>query len=1505
MKKRNGLFKKIGAVVAAAAFTLVSIPSIGMLKPMKAEAEETAIEWNKTYGTTLSNGAAVTYYYSTIDSTGDGTADAVQINKIYVTNNTEVDGKYPELDIPSSIGGLPVTELGASMKYNWALSFGTWEQVDDSKLTDSSYWTLFGDSGSFDTVTIPSTVTKISSHAFVGATFTNLVINSDIKYVPLKSGIMGGTGAQRQGMFQSGKNIIINEGVTEISDYFYNGYQETGNPISVSFPNSLRKIGFNAFFTHNRYILHINDLTIPSGVTEISAGAFDRVIPDNLHYNAANATVVSVDEEDYKYNWEGSDSETVPTERTYAINAVEIVDNTSDYDLIDLQSTVESFPSHFLYGGHFKNATFPSSIKTIKTETFCRTTFNDLTVPSTVTKVNENAFVGCKFYNLDYRPSDFGDTERAVVPISDDTSERCTLSGTLSLHDNVSGGKALQDYTKQYSDITVTSLCTDDNGTNHMVNGVCEICGKGKSAHTGEAYISAMTNEGGVNVSSIGKHGTLWHPTMTLYSDTTQSFDAFCIDLGKHAKTGNEFWSSGEYTENETVSKIVSAYKMGMLSFKEAQVLIWCAIDGKTSEDDLKSALNDIGSPKESVVSMILSLPADTIYLWTNIYGTTKYQRFVSYLPPSTTDEPDGYPIEVPADEDVWYHITYNANGATSGTAPTDAADYQADEYALVLGNTGNLEKTGKTFGGWAENADGTGTAYNAGDFCHFGSSDVTLYAKWDDAPVVTHTVTFDADGGTPEPNAQTVNDGDAATEPTAPTKEGFTFVSWQKDGSDYNFSSPVTDDIELKAKYKANVYTVTFDADGGTPTPDSQTVEYDGTATKPADPEKEGFTFAGWFNKATDALYDFTLKVRENLNLIAHWGEKTFKVTFDTDGGSEVAEQTIVYGKTAYKPADPTKTGFTFGKWQKDGVDYDFSTPVTADITLKATWTADTPAPGPGGGGDTPVPTEKTKYTVTYVDGQGKTLHTEEVEEGSATPTIADPTKEGYIFKGWSPAVAKKVTGNATYVAQWEAKPAEKKQFTVTYTDGQGTTLKTVKVDEGEATPSCTAPTREGYTFTGWSPAVASTVTADVTYVAQWKQNGGGGGGGDTPAPTPAPDPTPTSTPEPDPKPEEKKKYTVTYTDGLGSTLLSTLVEEGSVTPGCATPTREGYEFQGWTPSVNPTVTGDATYTATWDAKQFTVTYTDGQGNVLMEVKVDAGSATPSCSAPTRDGYSFSGWSPYVAPTVTGDATYVAEWGETKTEPTPTPTPAPTPTPKPNPTPEPPAPGPGTTPDAPAVTPGDAPDDTPAEPDAPQDADNKDNSDTSNDKDDSDKPDTMPDDTGDSTDTSNDDTDDEDKPSILSTPVARNIAAGVATGAIVIVLAVTGAFKYLWTLLLLLLFRNRKIKFHGALTEDDNKHIVIDGADDGDYLLIQKIIDDAMTPDEILNTAIATGVVTNLPYGTKMVFSYSDDGKVKTHSLPADETKMYDMLSEMKGVVDVTLVNDAAKIDIPMHFNL
>lgn len=133
--------------------------------------------------------------------------------------------------------------------------------------------------------------------------------------------------------------------------------------------------------------------------------------------------------------------------------------------------------------------------------------------------------------------------------------------------------------------------------------------------------------------------------------------------------------------------------------------------------------------------------------------------------------------------------ITYNANGGTGSMNATKTCEPVA---------TSTFTRSGYQFTGWNTRADGTGQSVKAGDTTSF-TANTTLYAQWQ---ATSHTVTFDTNGGnaiTP----QTVDDKGKAKEPTAPTRDSWTFAGWYLNGVKYDFTTPVTQDITLKAGWK------------------------------------------------------------------------------------------------------------------------------------------------------------------------------------------------------------------------------------------------------------------------------------------------------------------------------------------------------------------------------------------------------------------------------------------------------------------------------------------------------------------------------------------------------------------------------------------------------------------------------------------------------------------------------------------------------------------------------
>ena len=229
------------------------------------------------------------------------------------------------------------------------------------------------------------------------------------------------------------------------------------------------------------------------------------------------------------------------------------------------------------------------------------------------------------------------------------------------------------------------------------------------------------------------------------------------------------------------------------------------------------------------------------------------------------------------------YTLTFDANGGSGTMTPkTDLTG----EYTLP--SNGFTAPSGKQFKGWSLTTDGeTVTKVDM-------TENKTVYAIWEDIPVVTYTVTFDVNGGT-SVASQNVNAGEKVTEPTpAPTKEGFTFDGWYEDATlntKFDFNTQIVSEITLYAKWIENKYTLTFDANGGSGTM-TPIANLTGEYTLPAN----GFTapsgkqFKGW-SLTTDGATVTKVDMTENRTVYAIWEDipvVTYTLTFDANGGSE-----------------------------------------------------------------------------------------------------------------------------------------------------------------------------------------------------------------------------------------------------------------------------------------------------------------------------------------------------------------------------------------------------------------------------------------------------------------------------------------------------------------------------------------------------------------------------------------------------------------------------------------
>lgn len=368
------------------------------------------------------------------------------------------------------------------------------------------------------------------------------------------------------------------------------------------------------------------------------------------------------------------------------------------------------------------------------------------------------------------------------------------------------------------------------------------------------------------------------------------------------------------------------------------------------------------------------------------------------------------------------------AGGTGSGT---NYADDQIIAYrAQATAPDPEPEKTGHTFNGW----------YFGGrkwEFTTPVTSDMTLTASW---TAGSHTVNFydDIDPATPQQTIQ-ANYGSLISAPTLNSSPGYHIDEWYTDAdymTQWNFSSDrITDDQDLFGQWEPNTYLVQFDpnaAAGGDGMMSDQSFTYGleqqlsgNTFTNTAD-----LLFAGWGEDAAATAAKYTNEqpvknltaVNGNVvKLYALWG---YSVSFDSNGGTvegaSISEQVVPSGGTAAEPdAVPSKVGYRFDGWEKDGVVYDFSTPVTENITLTAKWD--------------PV------YRLVDFDtneGNPMFITTQRPLDGSCATKPVDPSREDFVFMGWQKAdifgdpdgetfdFGTPITEDTTLVAVWEPIP-------------------------------------------------------------------------------------------------------------------------------------------------------------------------------------------------------------------------------------------------------------------------------------------------------------------------------------------------------------------------------------------------------------------------------------------------------------------------------------------------
>ena len=299
-----------------------------------------------------------------------------------------------------------------------------------------------------------------------------------------------------------------------------------------------------------------------------------------------------------------------------------------------------------------------------------------------------------------------------------------------------------------------------------------------------------------------------------------------------------------------------------------------------------------------------------------------------------------------------WTRIPYPVQYQYDGNAPADASPLPASEHHAwdepVEAADNPPDTATHIFMGWI--ADGDDITFDSDGRFIMPKRPVTFTGNWVPRPVTPtpiREVKINPNGGTWNgTDAESVlprEEYDQGIE--KPLKTNADFIGWDEDPTDPDFELVVT----ARWEERTPSFTVTFDARGGTPVPDTQTVADGGTATAPVTaPARTGCSFTGWFTEpACQNKWNFDTPVTADLTLYAGWdplSSTSFTVAFDARGGAPVPDtQTVADGGTAARPGSlPVRAGYRFTGWFTEPAcqnEWDFSTPVTADLTLYAGW--------------------------------------------------------------------------------------------------------------------------------------------------------------------------------------------------------------------------------------------------------------------------------------------------------------------------------------------------------------------------------------------------------------------------------------------------------------------------------------------------------------------------------------------------------------------------------------
>ena len=588
-------------------------------------------------------------------------------------------------------------------------------------------------------------------------------------------------------------------------------------------------------------------------------------------------------------------------------------------------------------------------------------------------------------------------------------------------------------------------------------------------------------------------------------------------------------------------------------------------------------------------------------------------------------------PLTLTLTADKLYTVTLD----TAGGDPIRPIQYTVESEAFQLPTP---VRTGYIFLGWT--GEGITEPQKTIEIPQGSTGDRTYTANWQVIEYTIITLLEGGNAGSSQVYFYTVEQ--TVTLPT-PTRTGYTFIGWTGEGittPQPNVTIPKgsTGDKRYIENWELTEYNITMDLNGGSGQEKVVYTMTDEDFELPT-PTRHGYEFVGWTGEGITTPQTSVIIPKGstgNRTYTANWEIITYNIFLYKGDGSEAEtiHYTVETPDFALQP--PTRTGYEFLGWQRlDGyapgekqMNVTIPKGTTGDRTYTGCWQA-------------------IEYTITLDTSGGNALDAISYAVTSSPITLPTPVRTGYTFLGWtgegittpqtSVIIPKGSTGDKAYTANWQVI-----EYTITLDTNGGPNVSPIKytVEDSFTLPY---PLRPGYEFAGWTldgsgmlPATTLIIyygtTGDLHYKAEWRL----------------------------------AEYTITMNLDGGSgqeKVVYTITDEDFELP---TPTRNGYEFVGWTgerittPQTSVKIpkgsTGNKAYTANWKVIRYTITLVTNGGAVIPSIRYTVEDSVTLPIPPERPGYEFAGWvldgsgqfpsTPMIIPEgSTGDRIYEAEW--------------------------------------------------------------------------------------------------------------------------------------------------------------------------------------------------------------------------------------------------------------------